>query len=305
MAKGFFKTGLSELRWQNFIALTIAGMINAIGVALFLAPVRLIDSGMSGTSMLVSMLTPEYLPLSFFLIVLNLPFYVIGMRKQGLTFTLYSVYAIGIYSLCAFLINDVIPLDVTVSSPFGGTDLVLCAVFGGIISGVGSGMTIRFGGAIDGIEVMAVLFAKHIGLTIGTFVMAYNTLLYIAAGFILHSWAIPLYSIVTYMAGLKAVDFVVEGFDKAKAAIVITDMREQMSKALSETLGRGVTILNAQGYYSGDDKAFIYCVVNRFQIGKLKRTVEQVDPRAFVTITEVADTFGQSVKLTKFKEIQK
>ena len=163
----------------NLLVLFLAGIINAFGVTVFLAPVNLYDSGFSGTSMLLWELTPEYLSLSFFLIVLNVPFFLYGYRKQGKLFTVYSLFAVSIYSLASYLITYVLPVDVSVASPIAGTDLLLCAVFGGIISGVGSGLTIRFGGAIDGVEVMAVIFAKRLGLTVGNFVMIYNVILYI------------------------------------------------------------------------------------------------------------------------------
>ena len=129
----------------------------------------------------------------------------------------------AVYSLFAWLITDVFPIAVSIASPLAGTDLLLCALFGGVISGIGSGLAIRFGGAMDGIEVMAVIFSKRLGITVGTFVMIYNILLYIICGFVLKSWILPLYSIVTYAAALKTVDFIVEGIDRSKCAIIITE----------------------------------------------------------------------------------
>lgn len=215
-----------NIRLKNIIILTIAGLINAFGVTVFLAPVKLYDSGISGTSMILSQLTPPYLSLSVFLVLLNIPLFIIGFKRQGITFTIYSVYAVFIYSLGAFLITDVLPINVSVVSPLAGDDLLLCALFGGVISGVGSGLTIRFGGAIDGIEVMAVIFAKRIGITVGTFVMIYNVILYIICGIAIGSFILPLYSILTYGAALKTIDFIVEGINRAKAATIITDKAE-------------------------------------------------------------------------------
>ncbi|MEE1013493.1 MAG: YitT family protein [Clostridia bacterium] len=281
---------------MTFLLLTLAGCINAFGVTLFLSPVHLYDSGISGTSMLLGQLTPETFSLSFFLLVLNLPVFLYGYKRQGLEFTVYSVYAVAIYSLAAYLITYVFPVDVSTSSPFAGTDLLLCAVFGGIISGIGSGLTIRFGGAIDGVEVLAVIFAKRIGITVGTFVMLYNVLLYIVVGAVLQSWTLPLYSIITYAVALKTIDFIVEGLDKAKAATIITTEEREISKALSETFGSGITLVPAQGYYSSEHKTMIYFVVNRFQIGKMRNIVLDKDPGAFISITEVADVFGSGTK---------
>lgn len=287
---------LRKLKWQNFLFLALAGAINAVGVTMFLAPVNLYDSGISGTSMLLWQVTPEQFNLSLFLVLLNVPLFLLGLKRQGWCFTAYSLFAVGIYSLVSFLITDVFPVDVANASPFAGQDLLLCAVFGGLISGVGSGLTIRFGGAIDGMEVLGVIFAKSLGLTVGSFVMAYNVVLYLLIGIVFNSWVLPLYSIVTYAVGNKTVDFVVEGFDKAKSVMIVTSMEEAVCKALSEEFGRGITQLHGRGYYSGAEKCVIYFVVNRFQIPRVKKMVTAMDTNAFITITEISDVMGSSVK---------
>ena len=140
--------------------LFLAGVINAIGVTIFIAPVQLYDSGISGTSILLSQLTPDTFSLSFFLILLNIPLLLLGFKRQGAVFSVYAIFTVGVYSAAAWLITDVLPVDVSIASPLAGTDLFLCALFGGIVSGVGSGLAIRYGGAMDGIEVAAVIFAK-------------------------------------------------------------------------------------------------------------------------------------------------
>jgi len=282
---------VKNLKPFNFLMLTLAGFINAFGVTVFLAPVKLYDSGISGTSMLLSQITPEYLTLSIFLLILNVPLFLYGFKRQGITFTVYSLYTVGIYSLGAWLITDVLPIDVSMASPLAGNDLLLCALFGGLISGVGSGMTIRYGGAIDGVEVMSVVFAKKLGVTVGTFVMVYNVILYIISGFVTKSWILPLYSIVTYGAGLKTIDFIVEGLDRSKAVMIITEKPHAISDALTAEFGSGTTELQAKGGYSKEEKGAVYFVVNRFQIAKMKDIVHAVDPKAYMTITEVADVF--------------
>ena len=286
--KNFLKD-LKTLRLQNFLMLFVAGCINAFGVNFFLAPVKLYDSGISGTSILLSQITPEYLTLSVFLVVLNIPLFLFGLKRQGAAFTVYSIFTVLIYSLGSFMINNVLPVDVSIASPLAGEDLLLCALFGGIISGIGSGLTLRYGGAIDGIEVMAVIFAKKLSITVGTFVMMYNLVLYIICGLILGSWILPLYSIVTYAAGLKTVDFIVEGFDRSKSVMIITDKPEEISCALIEAFESGTTKIAATGGYSQQDKTIIYFVVNRFQIAKMRNIIQKIDSKAYVTISDVAD----------------
>ena len=291
------KSTLKKIEIKKLMLLTIAGFINAFGITVFLAPVHLYDSGISGTSMLLSQLTSPYFSLSFFLLILNFPLFFFGYKKQGLLFTIYSLYAVSMYSLGSYLITDVLPIDVSLASPLAGNDLLLCALFGGLISGVGSGLTIRFGGAIDGVEVMAVLFAKKIGITVGTFVMVYNVILYVICGFIMNSWILPLYSIVTYGAGLKTIDFIVEGIDRSKAAMIITSKADEIGKSLMETFGSGFTKLPAKGGYSNGDMTVIYFIVDRFQISKMTDIIHEIDPNAFVTISEVADVFKSNMNI--------
>ncbi len=283
------KEALGRLTLRNFLILLVAGCINAFGVTVFLAPVNLYDSGISGTSILLSQITPEYMSLSVFLLMLNIPIFLFGLKRQGAVFTVYSVFTVAVYSICSWLITDVLPIDVSIASPLAGQDLLLCALFGGIVSGVGSGLTIRYGGAIDGIEVLAVTFAKKLGLTVGTFVMIYNVILYIICGVVMGSWILPLYSIVAYAAGLKTVDFIVEGFDRSKSVMIITDHPDDVSSALMEEFECGTTKIAATGGYSNAEKTVIYFVVNRFQIARMRTIVHTIDPKAYVTVSEVAD----------------
>jgi uncharacterized membrane-anchored protein YitT (DUF2179 family) len=276
------------------LMLTLAGVVNAIGITIFLNPVNLYDSGISGTSMLIAQLTGDEVSLSLCLLVLNIPLFLYGLKRQGVLFTFYAIYAVLVYSVAAWLITDVLPVDVSMASPLAGTDLLLCALFGGTISGVGSGLAMRFGGAMDGIEVMAVIFAKRMGISVGTFVMGYNIVLYIICGFAANSWILPLYSIVTYMAALKTVDFIVDGLDRAKSAMIVTTKADEVCKELSAAFETGATKISAIGGYSNEPKTVVYFVVNRFQVTKMKDIVREIDPKAYITITEVADVFASN-----------
>lgn len=288
---------LSRLRRSlppiSLLMLTVAGIVNAFGVVLFLSPVALYDSGISGTSMLFAQIARGIIPFSLFLIVLNVPLFLYGLRREGSTFTIRSIYTVVIYSVAAAFFGRFVTPG---ASPIAGSDLLLCAIFGGLISGVGSGTTIRYGGALDGIEVLAVIFSRRLGMTVGTFVMTYNALLYVVAGVIMGSWVLPLYSIVTYAIGIKAVDFIVEGLDKTKAAMIITDHPQDICRELSAAFGTGITLIDAHGYYSGDSKTMIYFVVNRFQIARMRTIVHDIDEKAFISITEVSDLFGKNAK---------
>ena len=275
----------------NFLVLGIAGMINACGVTLFLYPVKLYDSGISGLSMLLDQISPAYLTLPLFLIIINIPIFILGAKKQGLSFTVYSLFAVGMYSLFAFLIMSFVNPNEPSTSPLAGSDLLLCAIFGGILSGIGSGLTIRFGGAIDGVDVLSVIFAKKIGISLGTFVFIFNTILYIACGIVMNSWILPLYSIVTYFIGSKTVDFIVEGINRAKCAMIVTTKAAKITEAISEQFGASGTIVNAKGGFSKQSKEIIYFIVNHFQINKLKQIVHSIDEEAFISLQDVSDIF--------------
>ena len=287
--KNKLKSQLKELRPVNFLFLTVAGLVNAFGVTMFLYPVKLYDSGMSGTSMLIDQLTPAHFTLSLCLVLLNLPIFLFGLKRQGLAFTIYSLYAVGMYSFGSWLIMEVLPVDVNFVSPLAGRDLLLCAIYGGVISGVGSGLTIRFGGAIDGIDVLSVTFAKRMGLTLGGFVMIYNTILYILCGIVINSWVLPLYSIVSYFVGSKTVDFIVEGLDRAKCAMIVTTKAGEISDALAQSFQAAGTIVSATGGYSKSEKQILYFIVNRFQINRLRQLVFRIDDKAFISLQDVSD----------------
>ena len=291
-----------NLRIRNFLVLLLSGTVNAVGVTMFLTPVGLYDSGISGTSMLLDQITPPWLTLSVFLILLNIPLFLYGLKKQGIAFTVYSIFAVCVYSGAAWIITEVLPVDVSSASPLAGTDLLLCAVFGGLVSGAGSGLTLRGGGAIDGIEVMAVIFAKKLGITVGNFVMGYNVILYILAGITCQSWVLPLYSIITYYVGQNAVDFIVEGIDRSKSVMIITEKAEEVSLALMEAFECGTTKLPAKGGFTNAEKTVIYFVVNRFQIARMKNIVHTIDPAAYLTISEVADVFKSVAPSVSEKE---
>ena len=280
---------LKELKLSTFFFLTIAGVINAFGVTIFLYPVKLYDSGISGTSMLLDQVTPEHYELSLFLLLLNVPIFLFGLKKQGFSFTVYSIYTIAVYSFMSYMIMEVLPINVEFVSPLAGSDLLLCAIFGGVISGIGSGLTIRFGGAIDDVDVLSVTFAKTLGLSLGTFVMIYNTILYVICGIVIQSWILPLYSIVTYFVGSKTVDFIAEGFDRSKCAMIVTTKADEISEALSHSFQSSGTIVSATGGFSKGSKQILYFIVNQFQLNRLKKIVLEIDSQAFMSLQDVSD----------------
>lgn len=284
-----------KLRAWNIILLLVAGCINAAGVVLLLSPADLLDSGISSLSMLLSRVTN--LNIALFLVVLNVPLFIFGIRKMGVTFIVYSLVAIASYSLMAYVFSEIAHLNEKVYELISH-DMLIAALFGGFLSGVGSGLTIRQGGAIDGVEVLAVTFAKKIGLSVGQFVMAFNVIIYTVSSIIGKSLLIGLYSVVSYLVGLKVIDFIVDGFDKGKACTIITKNPDVLAAALSEELGRGVTVLDCKGYFSNEDMTMLYCVANRFEITRIKKLISEIDPESFVAVNEVSEVLGNRIKFS-------
>lgn len=304
---------------KNFIWLFVAGIVNAAGVTLLLLPSNFYDSGLSGVSMLIIQTLPEsvqpYIQLWIPLIVLNAPVFLFAMKRQGIEFTLYSLFAIMVYSLCSLVFQQVIPKFVPNffknGSPIGGEEKIICAIFGGALSGIGSGMAIRLGGTMDGMESLAVMFAKKLNLSVGNFVLIFNVFLYLLVGVLAFVNVIPsgtsdfapaLYSIVAYFVASKAVDFISDGLDQAKGAFIITSKNKEVCNALSEEFGRGLTVIDARGYYSQTEKQVIYCVINRFQVARLREIVSLNDPLAFVTLMDISDVIGTSIKYSRVNE---
>lgn len=282
-----------DISMVNILLLILAGIVNATGVILLLVPAQVIDGGFSGTSIVLAQQT--HLHISIFLVGLNLPLFFIGYKKLGFQFIIYSTVAVLSYSLFSYLYQTVFHLGDIIYALMA-KDMLLASVFGGIVSGLGSGLTIRFGGAIDGIEAMAIMLAKKVGLTVGQFVMVYNAIIYTLASVLLGNLAIGMYSIISYGIGLKVVDFVVEGFDKGKAFTIITDKGEEVAQEISKAMNRGVTILNGKGFYSNSEKTMLYCVVNRFETVRLKKLLATVDKKAFIAINDISEVVGDKVK---------
>lgn len=307
-----FKKNASDLRtkevprlqFKRFIYIFLAGFINALGVGGFLVPGQLLDGSMSGTVILVAHFI-NTLSIPALLLILNFPLFIFAAHRLNRNYLVYSLYAVACYSFFMWIIQDVTKLDAMIVnalkpiSVFGKGDfdftVFICAFFGGALSGLGSGLIIRNGGTLDGVEVVAVILSKKLGLSVGQIIMAYNIVMLSIAAAVLNVTS-ALLSIIAYLVAVKVIDGVVEGLDKAKAAMIISDSGLEIAKALNEQLGRGVTIINGSGFFQNNNKKIVYYVVNRFEITAMKDIVMGVDKNAFIAINEVTDVLGQSIK---------
>lgn len=267
----------------EFIMISAGSIIAAFAIEEFLVPCTILDGGVVGVGIIINNLTG--IKLGFLTLVINIPFLIVATKKIGKTFTVKAVYAMIIFSV--FL---------EIFAPFvNATEEYLLAVcYGGVILGVGVGIVIRFGGCLDGTETVAILLNKKYNMPVGQMVLIFNVFLYTVAGF-LFGWDRAMYSLLTYFITSKILDMIENGIDQAKAAMIITDDAETVSKMIYEHLGRTVTIMEGTGLVSGKKKV-LYCVMTRFEVNELKNIIHSIDASAFVTVSDVSEIIGNHIK---------
>ncbi|MBD0380769.1 YitT family protein [Paenibacillus sedimenti] len=266
------------------VFLFFGAVLMSVGLEIFLVPNNIIDGGITGISIILSHLTN--IQVGIFLTLINLPFLYIGYKMIGKTFALSTLFAILIMSAGTFLLHPVRPLTI---------DPLLAAVFGGIILGIGVGMVIRFGGSLDGTEIVAILTSKKVPFSVGEIVMFFNLFILGSAGFV-YSWDRAMYSLIAYFIAYKMIDVTIEGFDESKSVWIISDRFRTIGEAILDRLGRGVTYLEGEGGFSGDSKKVIFCVITRLEEAKLKSIVEELDPGAFLAVGNIHDVKGGRFK---------
>lgn len=256
----------------------------AVGLEIFLVPNKVIDGGIVGISIILSHLLN--VKLGYLLFLLNLPFLVLGYKQIGKTFAISTLFGITVMSIGTFLLH---PVPVLTKDP------LLAAVFGGIILGAGVGMVIRYGGSLDGTEIIAILFNKKTPFSVGEVVMFFNLFILGSAGFVF-GWDRAMYSLIAYYIAFKMIDITIEGLDQSKSVWIISDKYKEVGDTILARLGRGVTYLQGEGGYTGDDKKVIFCVITRLEEAKLKSIVEEVDKGAFLAIGNIHDVKGGRFK---------
>ena len=269
---------------KRIFFIVIGAILMGVGIEEFLVPNKILDGGIVGISIILSHLTGWRL--GFFIFVLNIPFFFIGYKQIGKTFALSTLLGITVLSITTTLLH---------TFPVFTEDLLLATVFGGIVLGTGVGIVIRFGGSLDGTEIMAILMNKRLPFSVGEMIMFFNIFIFGIAGFIF-GWDRAMYSLLAYFIAFKTIDIVIAGLDESKSAWIISDQYQEIGEAILARLGRGVTYLNGEGAYTGDDKMVIFCVITRLEEAKLKTIVEELDPSAFLAVGNIAEVRGGRFK---------
>ena len=264
----------------RYFFMFLGSILAAIGLEIFLVPNNIIDGGIVGISIITSYLTN--IPLSVFVVLFNIPFLFLGYKQIGKTFVISSLFSIIFLSIFLYLLH---PLEKATD------DKLLATVFGGIILGVGVGLIIRYGGSLDGTEMVAIIINKKSAFSVGEIVMCFNIFILSSAGLVF-GWDRAMYSILAYFVTFKVIDITIDGLNEAKAAFIISDFHEEIASAIWDRLGRSVTCLYAKGGPKEQNSIVLYSVVTRLEIAKLKSIVHDKDENAFVTIQDINDVMG-------------
>lgn len=268
----------------RYVFLFVGSFIAAIGLEIFLVPNNIIDGGIIGISIILSYLT--VVPLSVYIIVLNLPFLIFGYKQIGKTFVFSSLFAIISLSLWVSVLHPIPGLT---------HDILLAAIFGGITMGIGVGLIIRYSGSLDGTEMVAIVINKQTAFSVGEIVMFFNLFILSSAGLVF-GWDRAMYSLLAYFIAFKVIDITIEGLDEAKAVLIISEKADEISDAILARLGRGVTFFEGTGGFSKEQKTTLYSVITRLEIAKLKAIIYEIDEEAFLTISDVSEVMGGKQK---------
>jgi uncharacterized membrane-anchored protein YitT (DUF2179 family) len=278
------KTFIREL--INFLLIVLGILSAGMGIKGFLLSSHFIDGGVTGISMLLANVIGY--PLSILILLINLPFVALGFRQIGWMFALKSTLAIAGLSACLAFVSypDVTP------------DKLLTAVFGGFFIGAGIGLAIRGGAVLDGTEIAALLISKssHL-LKVGDVILILNIFIFSAAAYFLGIDS-ALYSVLTYFAASKTIDFLIHGIEEYNAIIIMSEKSDEIREAIVRVLSRGVTVYDGRGGKTGKPMHILYCVVTRLEIGSVKNIVKEIDGTAFVVIHPLADAAGGIIKKT-------
>lgn len=269
----------------RYIMMLIGATLAAVALELFLIPNTIIDGGIIGISLLTNNLTG--LNFGILIFIFNLPFLIAGYKYIGKSFVFSSLFSIVALALIEPTLHSIAPLT---------SDPLLATVFGGLILGIGVGIVIRSGGALDGTEILGILLTRKFPFSVGEFVMFFNIFIFGWAGFVL-GWEQAMYSIITYFIASKAIDLVGQGLTgDTKAAIIVSDHYDEVGEAIQERLGRMITKLYGKGGFKEYDKEVIFVVLTRLEIAKLKSIVHETDSKAFITIVDAQEAHGGKFK---------
>ncbi|KIC76733.1 UPF0750 membrane protein YqfU [Neochlamydia sp. TUME1] len=283
-----------------YLFLITGAFLAAFAIQVFLIPNRLIDGGIVGIAMVcANIFGTQYL--GYFTFALNLPFVFLAYRYIGKVFVLHMFFALLFFTGFIFFIEHYMPW-----AEFKGETLEV-VVIGGALLGIGIGLIIRYGGCLDGTEILGIISNRLTGFTVGQVVLVINIFVFSAAGIAFKDWHPPLLSLITYMVVSKIMDTVIVGLDETKSVIIISSKSEIIANAIVHELGLGLTIMYGRGGFSGDEREILYVIAERLQLADLKELIYREDPAAFIAIENLHEVANGNqtgkYKKTSLKEL--
>ena len=270
-------------RVLSYIMLTFGAILAAFSLETFLISNTILDGGVTGISIIVSKVFE--IPVSMLVLLLNIPFVYVGYKNLGRGFLFRAVYSMILFSFALSVFQYFDSLT---------EQMLLATVYGGVLLGIGVGMVIHFGGCVDGTESVALVISKKTSLSVGQVVLLFNLIIFGVAG-IIFGLDRAMYSLLTYFITFRVIDFVADGFEQVKAALIVTEKGTDMAEEIYRRLGRTVTLIRGKGLISGD-KEVMYCVLTRLEIYELRHIADEMDESAFITIMDVSDIIGNHIK---------
>ncbi|HIZ76775.1 MAG TPA: YitT family protein [Firmicutes bacterium] len=263
--------------------IAIGAVVAAFALEALLVPCTILDGGVTGISIILNQLTG--ISLSAFVFVLNIPFLIIGFKQMGKRFLVRGIFGMALFSVMLAVFHHVEAVT---------HEELLAVVFGGVLLGAGVGLVLRYGGCLDGTEIVALLVSKKTNASVGQVILMINVVIYAVAG-ILFGWDRALYSLLTYFITFKVIDMVEAGMDQGKSLMIITENGRELAEEIYRKMGRTCTLMEGEGLVSGD-KDVLYCVVTRLELSDAKEIIQNADHSAFVTVTDIAEILGQHIK---------
>lgn len=267
--------------------ITVGAVVAAFALEEFLVPFTILDGGVVGISMIISQLWG--VPLGVLTIALNIPFMIVGFKRLGIRFLVKAIYAMAVFSSFLGVFEHM--KEVT-------NQEILVVVFGGVLLGIGVGLILRYGGCLDGTEIVAMLLSHHMEFSVGQIVLFFNIIIYAAAGFLFGPDR-ALYSLLTYFITSKVIDIVENGMEQGKSVMIITDHGKDIADKIYSQLGRTCTQMEGKGMVSNGKKTVLYCVITRVEVPAIKKIINDADVSAFMTISDVSEIVGNHIKRKK------
>lgn len=277
-------------RLRDYAGITLGALLTATALNMFLVPNRIADGGVSGLAIVLHYLSGW--PVGMIMLAVNIPLLLCGIRVLGASFGIYTLYGAVVLSLAVDLLAPYVPVLTR--------DLLLSAVYGGVLNGAGMGIVFRFGGTTAGTDVAAAILNKWLGISLGQALLSVDIFVITVAGIVFHSAELPLYGLISLFIAAKIIDLVQEGWGTSKAFLIMSERNQEISQSIQRDIGRGVTFFHGRGGYSGEDRDILFCVVSVREVSRVKDLVSRLDPHAFLIVADAHEVLGEGFKSLRY-----